>query len=72
MVGLAGRSDLGSQDGGQETKIFSLFHREFKAESGEEQPSLGSLLEALAMTLRLLWTLAAAQEACMVLLGGGL
>lgn len=72
VVGLAGRSDLGSQDGGQETKIFSLFHREFKAESGEEQPSLGTLLEALAMTLRLLWTLVAAQEASVVLLGGGL
>lgn len=42
LVGPAGRIDLGSQDGGQEIKIFSLFHGEFKAESGEEQPSLGA------------------------------
>lgn len=72
LVWPAGKNDFGSQDGGQETKICALFCREFKAEREEEQPSLGSLLEALVRTLRLPWMSVASQEASVMLLGGGL
>ena len=72
VVWPAGKNDLGSQDRGQETKIRALFCRELKAEREGEQPSLGSLLEALAMNLMLLWVLLAVPEASVMLLDGGL